>query len=143
MKNKYFLLTTIGIVCMVLSFLFILNNKMNKHHVDDFVSQTIIEFRNPIKVNRIQVLSGGEYDLILEDGRRVKAVLGVVATPDAKDKVVSFLNRSNNPRVILKKQDGNGTWLISLFVTTKNVENQYIEIDLSTWLREKNLVYNW
>lgn len=141
MKNKYFILTAIGFVSLVLSISFIVKNRVNKHHVNDVVSQTIIDWRGPVKVNKVQVLNGNEYDLILEDGRRIKASLGVETTPDAKDKVVAFLNRSYNPRVILEKQD-DGIWLVSLYVTAKNVYNQDIQIELSTWLREKNLVYN-
>lgn len=142
MKNKYFLLTTFAFVSLVLSFLLIVKNKVDKHYVDDVISQTIIEWRGPMRVSKIQVLNGAEYDLILEDGRRIKAALGVETTPDAKDKVIGFINRSYNPRVILKKQDG-GTWLVSLYVTAKDASNQDVEIELATWLREKNLVYNW
>jgi hypothetical protein len=140
-KNKYFILTAVGFVSLVLSISFIIKNRVNKHHVDDVISQIIIDWRNPVKVNKIQVLNGNEYDLFLEDGRRIRAALGVETTPDAKDKVIAFINRSYDPRVILKEQD-NGIWLVSLYVTAKNVYNQDIQIELSTWLREKNLIYN-
>ena len=141
MNKRRLVLISIGVISFCLSVALITKSKIERHHVDDVVAQKILEWRNPLKVEKIQVITGNDYDILLEDGRRIKASLGVYPTPDSKDKVVNFLNRSSNPRVILKQQD-DGCWLVSLYVVAKNTADQNVEIDLSTWLREKNLVYN-
>lgn len=126
---------------ILISYVFVLKNTVEKHQINDPVANLIMDWRQPLKITRIQVLSGHEYDLSLEDGRRIKASLNVFSTPESKELMVHFLNRSSNPKVILEKEDGN-LWYVSIYVTVRNAVGQDVEINLARWLKEKNLVYD-
>jgi hypothetical protein len=140
MKNKYFLLTIIAILASLFSYLFVLKNNVEKHQINDPVANMIMNWRKPLKIHKIKVLSGHEYDLTVEDGRRIKASLSVFSTPESKEKMIQFLNRASNPKVILDREEGN-IWYASIYVTVQNSIGQEVEIDLARWLKEKNLVY--
>lgn len=91
------------------------------------------------KVNYIRVLSGSEFDLRLDNGKRIHARLAVNTSPDAKTKVITYLNyNGNQPRVvILGKQDD--AWIVDLYVRKES--QPFEEVSLTKWLQESGLVW--
>ena len=71
-------------------------------------------------VTKIGVLSGHEFDLELENKERIHAVLGVISTPEAREKVIQLINRSTNPRIVIKYKD-KGLWVVDLVLTSDMV----------------------
>ncbi|RDJ35286.1 MAG: hypothetical protein DWQ19_10755 [Crenarchaeota archaeon] len=137
-KHKYVIFAAIIAVATVIAVQASLQHRLSVHHSSDPFVNAIIEFQEPVSVKQIHVLTGDEYDLILDNGDRIHAKLDVRTTPLAKSKVLEFINRCKNPRAILKKDLGNHLWLVELYVTT---QDENIEVSLSKWLQEKNLAY--
>lgn len=95
------------------------------------------------KVKRIEVISGHEFDLKLEDGRRIYGHLSIMTPREAKGRVVRLLNNVSNPRVVVKSR-GNPEdvafrtptlWTIDIFLAVNGEE-----IMLSKWLKKQGLV---
>jgi len=86
-------------------------------------------------ITKIGVLNGHEFDLELENGERVHAVLTVDSTPEATEEVIKLINKSINPRiVVLDKRDN--LWVIELHLTVRE-----IEFKLSDWLVDRNMIW--
>lgn len=139
--NRNFVLA----VLVGLAFFFVLavvyKRRIAVHSPSDIITQSLIELQNPIAVKQIYVLSGSDFDISLNDNRRIRATLDVQATPEAKMKIIHFINSSRQPRAILHKEN-NGVWTVSLFVIVKDSDGNDVEVELSSWLKEKRLVYN-
>lgn len=90
-----------------------------------------------LAVKRIVVVDGDTYDLVLRDGeRRVLVDLDVAAASEIKQKVISMLNKSVSPEVLLEKKGADGRWIGKIFVKLDGRDT-----DLSSWLRENKLTY--
>jgi len=106
-------------------------------NITSSVNENSDNFHNVFKLRRIDVIHGHEYDLTLVDGSRIRAYLTVRSTPEAKDRVVHFLNNTTNPKVVLiERSKNNGNWYVDLLL----VEGEN-EISISKWLSANNLVY--
>ena len=119
----------------------LVNHRIEVHHADDPIVGAIIEMQQPLLVSKINVLKGDEFDLTLQDNRRIHGVLDLKATPEARLKVTEFLSSCKNPRVLLKKKH-NDVWLVHIYVTTTDTDGRNIEINLSKWLLQKRLAYH-
>lgn len=140
MKIKSLIFLLFGLFCFSISICFFLQKHIKIHSVDDVLFKEIININNPIRVEKVDVINGNHYDLLLEDGRRIKADLGISSLPEAKSKIISFLNKSSNPKVIIRKKVDD-YYLIFFYVTTKDVNGKIIEVELSEWLLQKRLLY--
>ena len=90
-----------------------------------------------LAVKRIVVVDGDTYDLVLRDGeRRVLVDLDVAAASEIKQKVISMLNKSVSPEVLVEKKGADGRWIGKIFVKLDGRDT-----DLSSWLRENKLTY--
>lgn len=138
-QNKYLLI--FSLFCSLVAMFFVFSHKLKVHYVNDPVAQVLMTVINhPVKVSQIHVIHGHEFDLTLEDQRRIHALL-VIKTPiEAKSRVLELLNKSSNPCVVLKEKKDD-VWVVDLYVTTKDIENNQVEVDLTTWLRDKKLVF--
>jgi len=141
MKYKYLILSLVVVVAITISLIAIVKHKVEIHHPTDPVANSIIDSKNPISVKKINVIGGDEFDLVLEDDRRIHAILDVRSTPDAKTKVLAFLNQCTSPRIVIQ-QHKNNVWVVSMYVTTENTSGEKVEISLSKWLREKRMIYD-
>lgn len=138
--NSKFLLSIFAIVCLMIALMAIMQHRIGIHSSQDSLANAFINLQNPISIQRINVLKGDEFDLLLSDNRRIHAVLDVRATPESKHKVLDFLNKCKNPRIIMRKQVDH-TWLVQMYVTTTDVDGNEVEVDLAHWLKDKNLAY--
>lgn len=86
-------------------------------------------------IQKIGVLVGSSFDLLLRDGRRIKGQLERPFPSEAKEEIVNLANISRYPRVVMyeKKDD---VWLVDL-VFEVNGE----DVKLSKWLEAQGLVF--
>ena len=99
---------------------------------------SVLNVEKSYRVTHIDVLKGHEFDLKLEDGRRIAASLEVSTAKEATEKVIRFLNSCTNPRCVLKhKMIDTSMWNVVLFVT----DSEGREINLADWLLEQGLVF--
>lgn len=140
-KYKIYIYIAVVVLCAGLAGIAVLKHKVAIHHESDPVANGLIQLQSPINVKQINVINGDEFDLLLNDGRRIHAVLDVRAVPGAKNKVVSFINRCYNPRIIIQEKK-DSVWIVSMFVTTKGVDGENVEVSLAKWLSEKKLAYD-
>lgn len=89
-------------------------------------------------VRKVIVLHGDSFDITMKDegSTRILGKLPVMATENAKEKVLDLLNHSTNPKVVLREKQPDGRWTIDFFFT-----NNGKELNLSEWLSSNNLVY--
>lgn len=89
-------------------------------------------------VRKVTVLRGDTFDLTMKDkdNTRILGKLSVMATDNAKEKVLDVLNHSTNPRVVLREKQSDGRWTIDFYFT-----NNGKEVNLVEWLSSNNLVY--
>jgi len=139
MKNKNLFLKCIWAISIVLSLYFIFIHKMNIHYKENFVINSVIELKQPVKILKVDVIKGHEFDLTLEDGKIIRALLSVESVKDSKNKVIEIFANSTDPKVILIKKENN-FWIVEIYLTFKN-ENKEIEVSLNEWLKQKNLIY--
>ena len=87
-------------------------------------------------VKRVQVLRGDQFDLLVDGEIRILGKLKVLATEDAKSKVVNLLSEAKNAKIRLISKLPDGQWLI-VFTFEQNGSI----INLDNWLIEKKLIY--
>lgn len=141
MKNREGILILTGVVALGVLSAFLFPHRIKVHLADDPIAKTIINMQHPHSISRINVLSGDEFDITLSDSRRVHAVLDVKATPEAKEKVKSFISKCTNPKVLLKNKQKD-VWVVQMYFTTIDKQGRFIEVDLSKWIQNKNLAYS-
>lgn len=90
------------------------------------------------KVNHIGVISGHEFDIKLESGKRIHALLDVITAPEARDEVVRVLNKAQDPHVRLIGRD-ESNWHVELYF---RIDGSGREINFSDWLRQQGLVWD-
>jgi hypothetical protein len=140
-RPKYVILALASTVIFIIAVWAMLEHRMSIHHINDPISNAIIDLQNPVPVKQIHVLAGDEFDLILHDDRRIHAVLEVRTSPIAEKRVLEFLNKCRNPRVVIKKDLGEHTWLVEMYLTTSSLDGSEVEVSLAKWLTDKNLAY--
>ena len=115
------------------------------HWFDDFIrllsnkTNLVVpekEARKDYTVKRVQVLRGDQFDLLVDGEIRILGKLKVLATEDAKSKVVNLLSEAKNAKVRLINKLPDGQWLI-VFTFEQNGSI----INLDNWLIEKKLIY--
>jgi hypothetical protein len=107
---------------------------------DKLVAPTVPESEKGKRfdVRKVTVLRGDSFDIIMKDegNTRILGKLPVMATEDAKGKVLDLLNHSTNPKVVLREKQPDGRWTIDFFFVSNGTE-----MNLSEWLSSNNLVY--
>lgn len=90
------------------------------------------------EVRNVTVLRGDSFDITMKDegNTRILGKLSVMATEDAKGKVLDLLNHSTNPKVVLIEKQPDGRWTIDFFFVFDGKETNMVE-----WLSANNLVY--
>jgi hypothetical protein len=78
------------------------------------------------------IISGHEFDLKLEDGRRVRACLSISSAPEAKRQVIRLLHDAKTCQVTIKHTKTGATADILL--------NQ--ETSLTTWLKTNKMAFD-
>jgi hypothetical protein len=88
-----------------------------------------------LAIKRIRVISGHEFDITLEDGKRMKGQLEVVtptgAGSEVTKKVTDLINSAVNPKVVLLREGK-----VDILLTVNNKE-----LSLSKWLKDNKLVW--
>lgn len=136
MNKQNLVLCVLMVVGLLVAGTALVQHRVLIHPVNDVLAEVFIESANPVAIQRINVIQSNEFDLILEDGRRVHCLLGVNTVPDSKNRVLEFLNTCTKPRAILKKKDDK-FWVGEIYVTVGDVE-----ISLSKWLQDKKLTFD-
>lgn len=140
MKNKNLFLILVWTTSIVSSLYFIFIHKVNIHYKENIVISSVIDLKNPIKITKVDVIKGHEFDLTLQDGRVIHALLSIESIKDCKSKVVELFASSTDPKVVLlTKKDNN--WVVQVYLTIKDDKNEEIEVSLNEWLKQKNLIY--
>lgn len=109
-----------------------------KNKTEDVMQAPVVEnTQEKIQVKKITVIDGNSYDLVLNDYRynRILFNLPVKSTSEAKNKIISMLNESSSPYVVLKTKTGD-RWLGEIFFTYQDKE-----YSMSEWLESNNMVY--
>lgn len=102
------------------------------NHTENFPPVTI---SHVYKVSQIEVLAGHEFYLRLDNGSKVKAHLRVETPPEARQAMISFINSSRDPRVVLYDKDKEGFWDADIFVNHDGREFRLVD-----WLSSNKLV---
>ncbi len=84
-KNKFLVLLWTVAICSCLCLIF--KHKLNIHYKKNIVINSVLELRNPIPILKIDVIKGHEFDLVLNDGRIIHALLSVESIKDSKSKI--------------------------------------------------------
>ena len=94
-----------------------------------------------ISATYINVISGNEFDIKLEDGERVHAVLPVGTPPEAKEKVTKIMNKAVNPKVVFRSKVDKG-WVVDIKFGLPECNGGSCllhEESLVKWLKTNNL----
>lgn len=89
------------------------------------------------EIDQISVINGHEFDLKLKNGERIHARLKDSTSPEAKEKVIRFINSCRKPRAKIYKKDGD-VWVVDLFLVPTDSTT---EISLHEWLKENKLLW--
>lgn len=89
------------------------------------------------EIEQISVINGHEFDLKLKNGERIHARLKDSTSPEAKEKVIRFINSCRKPRAKIYKKDGD-VWVVDLFLVPTDSVN---EVSLHEWLKENELLW--
>jgi len=95
-----------------------------------------LELNQERAIKRIQVLQGHEFDITLDNGLRIHAMLPVRTGKEARDKVLTFISHSTKPRVIIL-QKWQEVWTVDI-----KVSNGGTDVLLTEWLKANRLVWD-
>ena len=137
-RHNVYLGVTLGFLVVVFGFL--LHFRGVKWGIDLPPEIQISRSNETYTVTEITVLAGNEFDLKLENGKRIHAKLLVTPVPDAKQRVITYLNQIQNPRIVVLGRQGD-TWMIDLYVRTESQASLWEEVSLTKWLKENELVW--
>jgi len=97
---------------------------------DKLVAPTVPESEKGKRfdVSRVIVLRGDSFDMTMKDegSTRILGKLPVMATENAKEKVLDLLNHSTNPKVVLREKQPDGRWTIDFFFTNNEKEQNLV-----------------
>ena len=127
MNRRFFLI--IANLLLAIFFIFVINNRS-----EDLIVNPSIPKYYPI--SRIRVIQGHDFDITLRNGKRIRANLRYATAPEAQQEVVTFLNSSLSPNIILHEKSDH-IWIVDI----KAIYNGK-EMELLEWLKAKNLVWN-
>lgn len=97
-----------------------------------------IEKKEVFFVQKVTVIKGHEFDILLQDGAHIRASLSVTTVPEAKKEVVRLLHLSSKSPSKLVVYHHTKSWAtVDLLLT---IEGQ--EISLVDWLKNKKLIYD-
>lgn len=93
-----------------------------------------------IAIKRIRVISGHEFDILLENKKRIHGQLRVV-TPtgpgsEAARKVTALLNSCTDPKVEMFESNDDFLWKVELYFKVNKED-----VVLSEWLRRNGLIW--
>ncbi|MHA1948695.1 MAG: hypothetical protein ACW99G_03015 [Candidatus Thorarchaeota archaeon] len=143
MKRINLCLTVIStILAVVLSLVLIDKRSQEKTGVSDDVEVRISQEGNTYVAKKIKVMAGNEFDITLDNGKRIHAKLAVNSVPDAKHKVITYLNQTTNPKVVVLGKQGD-IWIIDLYVRKELQASLYEEISLTSWLKDSGLIWQY
>lgn len=89
------------------------------------------------EISQVRVNSGHEFEIVLDDGRKIWAFLEVKSSHKAKDALVKLFNSSTNPRCVLKSKK-DSFWIVDIHV----VDDTGKDISVVDFLTNKGLVFN-
>lgn len=137
-RKRVFEILVVGLYISIAVALYIRSDKKNiTLQVPIVSSEDFTKSGKNYKVKKVTVLKGDTFDLtLLPEGNRIIGKLALVATSDAKSKVLDLLNSGERPRVVLKNRNSEGYWEIDFFFFLNSKE-----INLSEWIVSNNLVY--
>ena len=104
-------------------------------------TSTLSVFTKEVRlVSYIGVLDGDEFDVRLRDQTRIRCQLRVDTVPQAKDKVIRFINNSTNPRVVIFDHDSEtNVWEVDILLDASG--SAIGDTSLTLWLIEEDLVW--
>lgn len=133
--NRSTLLKIILIILLLSNFVAICSIKSPFSNSNN--SGTIDSFGNVFNIKQVRINSGHEFELVLEDGRKVWAFLEVKTSHKAKDELVKLFNSGINPRCILKSKK-DSFWIVDIQITNDKGK----DISIVDFLRDKGLIFN-
>lgn len=106
--------------------------------IEQFDNDKKIEVNQKLNLKKIIVLSSNSFDLTLKDenNTRILSKLNVIATGEARQKVIDLFNNISNPQVQLLEKQSDGKWIVELFFVLDGQEQ-----NLKSWLESRNLIY--
>lgn len=141
-KSKVFEMLILGLWLLVMATLvfrhFASNGEMDPPlpPSDPGLGEAVVGKR--LKVKRIVVVDGSNYDITLKEGdRRLLLTLPVATAQGAKQQVVSFLNTVTSPEVLLESKKPDGRWSGRIIAKKSDVD-----VDLCKWLADNKFVYD-
>lgn len=139
-RRRVMSLVVVGLWLIIALVLFLHYNrdKMATPLPDKLAAPADAEKGKKYDVRTVVVLRGDTFDLTIKDkdNSRIMGKLPVIATENAKQKVLDQLNHSTNPKVVLREKQPDGRWTIDFFFTSNGKE-----VNLVEWLGSNNLVY--
>lgn len=137
-RNLY-LLVSLVVLSVIFGLLWI-NRGIQCKNPPTIPEVRVSESGDTYSVTEITVLAGNEFDLKLENGKRIHAKLVVNTVPDAKYRVINYLNETQKPRVVILGKQGD-TWMVDLHVRMESQASLWKEVSLTNWLKENELVW--
>lgn len=128
--NRWFLLIAIVVLGVLIYALY--QSKMPIGEDNHNFPEVHLFHHDKYVIQKITVLQGHEFDLTFSDGRRVLARLAVKTPEKAKDKVVAYINQSNNPTCLVFDKDDE-FWTVDILFNS---------VSLTDWLRAQNLIWD-
>jgi hypothetical protein len=131
--NKNTLLKLILIVLLLSNFVVMCSIKSP---FSNNSTSEIVDSFGVFGINQVRVNSGHEFELVLEDGRKVWAFLEITSSYKAKDELIKLFNSSTNPRCVLKEKK-DSFWIVDIHVT----DDMGKDTSVVDFLRNKGLVF--
>lgn len=138
-QHNLYLVAFLGFLVVVFGLLFV-NRGVKWWNTTPVPEIQLSQNVETFTVSEITVLAGNEFDLKLDNGKRIHAKLLVNTVPDAKYKVIDYLNSIQQPRVVILGRQGE-TWMVDLYVRMESQASLWEEVSLTKWLQENELVW--
>lgn len=138
-QHNLYLVAFLGFLVVVFGLLFV-NRGVKWWNTTPVPEIQLSQNVETFTVSEITVLAGNEFDLKLDNGKRIHAKLLVNTVPDAKHKVIDYLNSIQQPRVVILGRQGE-TWMVDLYVRMESQASLWEEVSLTKWLQENELVW--
>jgi hypothetical protein len=135
-KSKLIEIVVLGLWLLIAVVLFIRLQPSTQYVPSS--GNTFIPEKKSYDVKKISIVDGNTFDLILNDDSfsRILAEIPVKTVLESRKKLIDLFNNCEKPRVVLKKKDSDGKWVVDFYIHINSKE-----IDLIDWMRSNNLVY--